>query len=297
MANVKLGTDTLTGVNKIRVRNADADVGGGGDNESYTTFGVGSLPEGGNPGQILRKTDTTDYSCEWQDPNFAQTTGANINIAMSQKAVSDELTKIWAAINYVAPTIAEMSSTPRATSYKLPATFNLVSITHRETNAANIRGKLTLKRGSAVILTNIEPSETSVTISVTDSVQLLSSAITYTLSGTTIKGESISKSISVSGYHSSFIGASAAMTVSDSLFTELSEIESSSLSGTRAVNFASAPKYVWFISIRAISSIKSGGFDVPYSLVNSSYLYNTGSYKCYRTLEQVTTTENSFVIS
>ena len=261
------------------------------------------LPKGGTAGQVLKKKSATDYDYEWGEGGggtgveVVQETGDSTTKVMSQDAITKELDKIWAAINYVAPTIAEMSSTPRASAYKLPATFALVSITHRETNAKNISGKLTLKRGSTVILSDIEPSETSVTIPVTDSVQLSASSITYTLSGTTVKGETISKNISISGYYSSYIGASASTAVSDELFAELTEIESASLSGTRNVNFANAPKYVWFISTRAISSIKSGGFDVPYTLVNGAYQHNGGSYKCYRTAEQVTTTENSFVIS
>lgn len=39
MSNIKLGSDTLTGVNKIRVRNADAD-------GEYVSFGLGGAPAG-----------------------------------------------------------------------------------------------------------------------------------------------------------------------------------------------------------------------------------------------------------
>ena len=146
-------------------------------------------------------------------------------------------------------------------------------------------------------MTGISPVEMSTDIEITDTVTLTTSGITYTLSGLDKKGKTISKSMSVSAYYTSYIGASENDVVSNALISSLTNTNSASLSGTRDVIFTGSAKYIWFISTKSISSIKSGGFDVPYTLINSSYSYNGTTYKCYRTDEQVTTTENSFVIT
>lgn len=229
--------------------------------------------------------------------NVVQGTGNSTTSVMSQDAVTKELDEIWAEINYVTPTIEVLTRTPSNSSYELPATFLLTKITHRETNVLNIAGTLTLKRGNTVLLTGISPVEMSTDIEITDTVTLTTSGITYTLSGLDKKGKTISKSMSVSAYYTSYIGASENDVVSNALISSLTNTNSASLSGTRDVTFTGSAKYIWFISTKSISSIKSGGFDVPYTLINSSYSYNGTTYKCYRTDEQVTTTENSFVIT
>ena len=117
-----------------------------------------------------------------------------------------------------------------------------------------------------------------------------------TLSGTGKNGETFSKTVSVSAYYTSYFGASEDSTVSDTLITGLTDTNSASLVGTRAVTITDTSKYVWFISTRAISSIKSSGFEVPFTLVNGSYSYNGASYKCYRTTEKVVVGDNTFVI-
>ena len=228
---------------------------------------------------------------------IVQGTGNSTTSVMSQDSVTKELDEIWAEINYVTPTIEVLTRTPSNSSYELPATFLLTKITHRETNVLNIAGTLTLKRGNTVLLTGISPVEMSTDIEITDTVTLTTSGITYTLSGLDKKGKTISKSMSVSAYYTSYIGASENDVVSNALISSLTNTNSASLSGTRDVTFTGSAKYIWFISTKSISSIKSGGFDVPYTLINSSYSYNGTTYKCYRTDEQVTTTENSFVIT
>lgn len=294
MADIKLGDRVLSGVKSVRLSD-------GASNGEFVSFGLGSLPEGGAANQILQKQSGADYDCAWVDgagapQELVQETGTSEDKVMSQKAVTDELTKLWDTINYVAPTIAEFSTTPTATLYKLPAEFNLTKITHRETKITNIQGKLTLKRGGTVLLTDIAPTETSTAVNITDAQTLTTSPITYVLSGVNIKGEVLSRSVSVAGYYASYIGASIRDAVSEELFTELAEVNSSSLAGTRDVDFENPPKYVWFISTKAISDVSSGGFNVPITLVDGAFIYNGGSYKCYRTEFQTTSAENTFVI-
>lgn len=223
-----------------------------------------------------------------------QTTGQSETAVMSQKAVTKEIEDLRARIDYVAPTISTFTITPSKSSYKLPATFTLTSITHMETNVSNIVGDLTLKRGSMKL--NITPSPTSATVTVSDTVTLTTSGVTYTLSGTDKKGDTFSKTVSVSAYYTSYFGASENSTVSNNLIAGLTDTNSASLGGTRIVNITGTSKYVWFISTRAISSIKSSGFEVPFTLVDDSYSYNETSYKCYRTTERVVAGNNTFMI-
>ena len=226
--------------------------------------------------------------------NVVQTTGTSTTDVMSQQAVTKEIDDLRARIDYVAPTISTFTITPSTSSYKLPATLILTEITHMETNVSNIVGDLTLKRGSMKL--NITPSPTSATVTVSDTVTLTTSGVTYTLSGTDKKGDTFSKNVSVSAYYTSYFGASENSTVSNNLIAGLTDTNSASLAGTRTITITDTSKYVWFISTRAISSIKSSGFEVPFTLVNGSYSYNGASYKCYRTTEKVVVGDNTFVI-
>lgn len=224
-----------------------------------------------------------------------QTTGTSTTDVMSQQAVTKEIEDLWARIDYVAPTISTFTIEPSTSSYKLPATLTLTAITHMETNVSNIVGNLTLKRGSMEL--NITPSPTSATVTVSDTVTLTTSGVTYTLSGKDKNGDTFSKNVSVSAYYTSYFGASEDSTVSDDLIRRgLTDTNSASLAGTRTVTITNTSKYVWFISTKAISSIKSSGFEVPFTLVNGSYSYNGTSYKCYRTTERVVAGNNTFVI-
>lgn len=227
---------------------------------------------------------------------IVQTTGQSTKNVMSQKAVTDEINNIWATINYVAPAISTFTLTPSASSHKLPATYTLTSITHKETNIANISGTLTLKRGSTVLKSGIAPSSAGATITVSDTVTLTSSGVSYTLSGTDKNGKAISKTVYVSAYYTSYIGASTSETISDTLIASLTDVSSSSLSGTRSVEISGESKYVWLVTTSTINSITSGGFEVPYNAA-VTYTHNGTTYKCYRTSSKIVAGSNSFVIA
>ena len=185
--------------------------------------------------------------------------------------------------------------TPPPVSFKLPATYTLNDITHKETNIANISGTLTLKRGSTVVKSDISPSSTDVTIAVSDTVALTTSGVSYTLSGTDKNGKAISKSVYVNAYYTSYIGASTSETISDTIIESLTDVSSSSLRGTRSVEISGESKYVWFVTTSTINSIKSGGFEVPHNAA-VTYAYNGTIYKCYRTSSKIVAGSNSFVI-
>ena len=229
------------------------------------------------------------------DLNVVQNTGNSTTDVMSQEAVTKEINNIWATINYVAPEILTFTLTPTPVPYKLPATYTLNDITHKETNIANISGTLTLKRGSTVVKSDISPSSTDVTIAVSDTVTLTTSGVSYTLSGTDKNGKAISKSVYVSAYYTSYIGASTSETISDTLIDSLTDVSSPSLSGTRSVEISGESKYVWFVTTSTINSIKSGGFEVPHNAA-VVYAYNGTIYKCYRTSSKIVAGSNTFVI-
>lgn len=229
--------------------------------------------------------------------SVVQETGTSTENVMSQKAVTDALNDIRAQINYVAPTISTLELTPSTNSFKLPATFTLTKIAHKETQLNNIVGNLTLSRGSTTLKSDIIPSADRAEISVSDTVTLTPSGVTYVLKGTDKKGNTISKSVNISAYYVSYIGSSQSSTASDALFSELGVFNAGSLAGERMVTVAGASTYVWFVSTKAITSIKSGGFDVPFTLVNGSYSYNGTTYKCYRTSEKVSAGTHTFVIA
>ena len=229
------------------------------------------------------------------DSEVVQNTGSSETDVMSQKAVTKEINNIWATINYVAPTILTFTLTPPPVSFKLPATYTLNDIMHKETNIDNISGTLTLKRGSTVVKSGISPSSTDVTIAVSDTVTLTSSGVSYTLSGTDKNGKAISKSVVVSAYYTSYIGASTSDTISDTLIESFTDVSSPSLSGTRSVEISGESKYVWFVTTSTINSIKSGGFEVPHNAA-VIYAYKGTTYKCYRTSSKIVAGSNTFVI-
>lgn len=230
--------------------------------------------------------------------DIAQSTGTSTTMVMSQKATTDAINEIWDEINYVKPTIASFSLTPTLTYIKLntTTTYTLTSITHKETNIGNINGTLTLKRGSTTLKSNISPTTSSSTITVSDTITLSTSETQYVLSCISKKNETISATVTVRGYWTSFIGASTSSTVSDSVIKSLTDTNSMSLSGTRTIT-TTAGQYVWFISTNTINKVTSSGFDVPITLVNSSYSYQNGTYKCYRSSSALTAGTHTFVMS
>lgn len=248
------------------------------------------------------KGDKGDKGDSGSIDNIVQTTGESTTVAMSQKATTDAINEIWDTINYVAPTISYFGITlnPSVSPSKIKLndgnSYTLTKITHKETNITNINGSLILRRGSITILSNIAATTTSTTLTVSDTITVSTSPQTYTLSCTDKKGNTISTSISVYGYWTSFIGASDNATISDSMIASFTDTESNSLSGTRTVTTTDG-QYVWFITTSTINKVTSSGFEVPITLVNSSYSYNGGTYKCYRTTSALTAGTHTFVIS
>lgn len=173
--------------------------------------------------------------------------------------------------------------------------YSVSSFSHAESNVSNINGNLTLTRGSTEIANNIVPSGSSTSITIEDSfTPNTAQTVTYTLSGYNTKDARFTKTDSISFYFPSFIGASENDTISDE--SGLTKVASGSLAGTRSV--VATNHYVYFVTTTAISSIKSGGFDVSYSQQDNVNLIINGvtkSYYVYRTNE-IITSELEYVI-
>lgn len=234
---------------------------------------------------------------------IVQTTGESETSVMSQKAVTDAIDEIWATINYVEPTISQLTlSASHSGNVELTSasgvTVTLSGFTHKETNPSNIEGTLTFKRSNGTVLkSGITPTSTAATESVSDSYTATSpGSISYVLTGTSKKGKTVSKTVTaVTFYRASYIGGNPSESVSDVLIGGLTKVASNGLSGTRTVTL-NENGYVWFITTNTINKITSGGFDVPFTLAET-YSYNGGSYKCYKTQSLISAGTYTYVIS
>lgn len=203
-------------------------------------------------------------------------------------------------VHYIKPTIAAFSTTNFASSYKLtgtPIKIKLTSFTHRETEDSNINGTLSLYKNNVLLQSGIAVSNTATTVTVTGDTEstLSTSAIRYELRGQDTKGNTISKIISVFGWYTSYIGGSTSATISSSVIAGLTDTNTSSLSGTRAVSL-STDAYIWLCSPTSVNSVTLQGFGVPLSDVVTQ-AYNGTTYYCRRTVEKVNAGSYQLVIN
>ena len=197
---------------------------------------------------------------------------------------------------YQAPAISTFTMV--SGSKEVGQSITVSSFSHKETNIDNIKGKLTLKKGSTIIMSNIDPksSDTTVNLSSAQTVKLTSpGTVTYTLSGTNTRGGAFSKSSSVSFYFPSWYGY--ASTDSISSVDGLTKVSASNLDGTKTVT-TEAVGYVYFVTTDTISKIASGGFDVTttHSTLTLDINGVSKSYNVYRT-NQLNPGELDYVIS
>lgn len=225
--------------------------------------------------------------------SVVQTTGDSETDVMSQKAVTDLFTEL----TYVPPTVSSLSLNPVAGGYKLPKSYQLLKITHRESNVENISGKLTLKRGATVLKNDIEPTSTATEVAITDSAVVLStSGISFALSGVDKKGNAFSKTATVSGYYTAYIGASDNVAPTAAMVQGLTDVNAARLSGTRTVTFTGSKKYIWFCSTVSALSVTSSGFTVPLTS-GGTVTVNGQTYYCFRTADKVLAGTHTFVIA
>lgn len=258
------------GIESTKIENGRLIVKYTGDAKEYDIGPVGGGGGDGSGGSI-----TVDNQLSSDSTNPVQ-----------NKVITDKLAEIEAMVSYVEPTISTLQLANTNSSYEITSEagvqYNLAKFTHKETNKANIEGTLSFKKGSSTLISGIEPTDTATEITVTDNNTVKSAqTITYTLTGTSKKGKTISKSASVTFYYASYIGANENGTANADFIPKLTKVQSSSLSGTKTVT-VNSNGYIWFITTGTISKITSGGFDVPFSN-QGNYTYNGGTYKWYRT--------------
>ena len=209
---------------------------------------------------------------------------------------------------FATPTISSfsLSGTNTSGSKEVGTAVSVTGITHAETNTDNIKGTLTLSRGAGAgegaktLSTTIAKSSSSTSVTVSDSFTASTSGtVTYTLSAlyedTTGASNTATKTASISFYWPSFIFASSNPTPNVSGQTKRS---SQGVTGTHTVTTTSTNAHVHFVTANTISSIKSGGFDVPYTESTLSVTIN-GCAKTYNTYSILNCEagSNTFVVS
>lgn len=203
---------------------------------------------------------------------------------------------------YTKPTI-DVFTTSSFTSggYKLSSTpikIQLKSFMHKEKDINKFNGTLSLYKGNTSIQSGIAVNNSSQTVNVTSDTEetLTTNTITYTLSGKDIKGNTISKTISVYGWYTSYIGVSTETTLTTSSISKFKDLDKTSLNGTHSVTTTSG-SYVWFCTTQGEPSVTSSGFDVPLHDETQTIRYNGTNYYCYRTAEKTAEGTYTFVVT
>ena len=201
-------------------------------------------------------------------------------------------------VTYANPTIAAFSMSPSGTSMEVGTTYSPTSFTHMETNTNNISGNLTFtsnkKSGYSL---DVVPSGSSATVSLSGQGLAYTLGandfVTFTLAGestenTNPSGMDFSKTVTISSYFPCYYGANASATITN--VTGLTKKNSGNIAGTYTIDVA-ANQYVWFVTRGTVTSVKSGGFDVPMNApitVNLTFGGTSYAFKAYRVEGQVT---------
>lgn len=201
-------------------------------------------------------------------------------------------------VTYANPTIATFSMSPAGTSVEVGTTYSPTSFTHSETNTNNISGNLTFtsnkKSGYSL---DVVPSGSSATVSLSGQGLAYTlganDSVTFTLAGestenTNPSGMDFSKTVTISSYFPCYYGANASATITN--VTGLTKKNSGNIAGTYTIDVA-ANQYVWFVTRGTVTSVKSGGFDVPMNApITVDLTFGGASYafKAYRVEGQVT---------
>lgn len=221
----------------------------------------------------------------------------------NHRFVSPEMVNYLEGQLFQKPVISSFSLTGLSgTSFEISSSAHSVTgFNHQETNISNIEGNLVLKKGGSTIKSDITPSPSSTSVTLTGESFTLSSnggSIIYELSGTDKRSQTFKKEVRLSAYTPSFIGGLTTDSISSGDLANLTKVASANLSGSRSITLSSTG-YLYFVTISTISGITSGGFEVPITkLSNLSATINgvSVSYNVYRSGQLVAGTY-SLVIS
>lgn len=216
---------------------------------------------------------------------------------VTKESLVDAVNEILASMSYAVPTVS-FSVYPTIKVIEITSGsgvgYTLTSITHKETNVANIVGKLALYRDGVLIEDNIAPSSTETSIAVADSFSVSTAkTVSYELRATDKQNTTISAYDRISFYYPSYVGGSAQTAPSNGVIQSLTKVKNFDNEVTVTL---SSSGYVWFVSPNDVAKVVSDGFEVPISFV-SNFTYNGCSYKCYKTDSRIVAGTYTYKIS
>jgi hypothetical protein len=195
---------------------------------------------------------------------------------------------------YKKPSIVAFTMSGLKSSYIVGETISSSSFTHYESEIGNIKGDLTFSITGGYSET-IKPisSNTIITLATPYSKKFTSHGeeVIFTLKGTDVKGNSISKSTSKKAYYPFYHGVSSSTEITEALAKGL--ITKVGLTSGSYTYSLSENAYIYWITTTAISSVKdSNGNVIDYvNLDDLTMPVVTGgdnvTYKVYRTSDKL----------
>ena len=198
------------------------------------------------------------------------------------------------------PVINTFTVTGLGSAAEIGTSAVVTGIVHSESFVSNIEGKLTLKNGNNTIRNDINPSSSSASVSLSSSVTVTRNSAgteTFTLSGTTTLGGTISKSVTKQFYVPKFLGSSSNTSVTSTDVLAMQKGQSIPTSIT-----LSSTQYVYFVTDGTITSVKdtNTGFGVPVEAPVTLQVSINGvtvSYHVYRTSSSIMAGTYNFTIA
>lgn len=227
------------------------------------------------------------------------TAGDGIRISNNEISLNESYVNYLENATYQKPSITAFNITDLGGDAEIGTTVSVNSFTHRESDIANVSGKLTLRYDGADILTGINPSASSVNGNFTAQrvTGISEGDKAFTLRGMDVKGNAISKDMSKHFYIPKFIGSStsSSITAADILAMSRGKTQPDSLTLSEAA-------YIYFVTNGTITNVKDSdtGFSVPLEDQVTTAVSINGinvRYHVYRTSKQILAGSYSFTVT
>lgn len=250
-----------------------------------------TLEFGGNF-EAITSSSVSDHTITDTKTQFTMPTivgGNGIQVSGNTVSLPQAFYDYLVAQTFSTPTINTFTVNGLGSDAEVGTSVTVTGITHAETAIGGFSGKLSLKHGSTTLKADINPSTsaTTVTISSVTVTRNTAGTETFTLSGETTIGTSVTKSVSKNFYIPKFLGSSTSDSVSANQILNMTKGKNIPTSIT-----ISSTSYIYFVTDGAINSVKDTdtGFGVPVeSPVTTAVSINGVSvnYHVYRTTEQI----------
>ena len=244
----------------------------------------------------------TDNSTKFTLPDFLNyEAGPGINIEGSTISLPQIFYDYLVEHTFAVPVINELSISNLGTEAEIGTSVTVTSFSHRETNIQSIEGTLTLRHGSSVVKTGVNPVTSTTSVAFEGSGVVVTRTTpgndTFTLSGIDKLGNSITKSLSKSFYIPKFLGADPDASITSTEVLAMSRAKT--IPNTITISETS---YIYFVTDETINSVKDAdtGFAVPIeSPVNLTVDINSVPtvYHVYRSSERIIAGTYNFTIS